>query len=184
MKRLQCLSGESTSAHVFVIMCSAGSWLMELAISRLLLLGNIFPLPLTYPPSRKTRAVCQISCVQSESVNEIMLLSLPVLAPYFLLPARRAFLVVCSVPVFGSHSLPPPPAAFSEQLWPSWSTTTATSLSITRRCFPPPSPVPPNTWRASRSTMWMVSSQQPPLRVSGTFFELYFPNISVLVLID
>lgn len=36
MKRLQCLSGESTSAHVFVIMCSAASWLMELAISRLL----------------------------------------------------------------------------------------------------------------------------------------------------
>lgn len=134
------------------------------------LLRNIFPLPLMYPPSRKTQAVRHISCVQSESLNKLVSLSLPVLAPYFLLPAQRVFLLVSSCP------------AFSERLWPSWSTTTATSLSITRRCFPPPSPAQPNTWRASRSTMWMVSSQQPPLRVSGIFFEIYCPNISVLVL--
>lgn len=62
--------------------------------------------------------------------------------------------------------------AFRERPSPSYSTTTVTFLSIIRRCCPPPSPAQPNTSPASRSTMWMVSSQQAPLRVSGTVFVI------------
>lgn len=62
--------------------------------------------------------------------------------------------------------------AFRERPSPSYSITTVTSPSIIRRCCPPPSPEQPSTSPASRSTMWMVSSQQAPLRVSGTFFGI------------
>lgn len=62
--------------------------------------------------------------------------------------------------------------AFRERPSPSYSTTTVTSPSIIRRCCPPPSPEQPSTSPASRSTVWMVSSQQAPLRVSGTVFVI------------
>ena len=71
-------------------------------------------------------------------------------------------------------------AVFSGQRWPSQSTTTVTSQSITRRCSLPQSLAPPSTWLASRSTTWMVSSQQPQQRVSGKVFELYVVFWSVL----